>query len=74
MLWKDGYRRQRNRRCQPGRGPNPHPGEHDVADNTGINLGHQGNKCVPISAQPVNQIGFVQTAECRFINGENGTL
>ena len=50
MLWKDGYRRQRNRRYQAGRGPNPHPAEHDVADNTSINLGHQGNKCVPISA------------------------
>jgi hypothetical protein len=31
MLWKDGYRRQRNRRYQTCRGPNPHPAEHDTS-------------------------------------------
>jgi hypothetical protein len=72
MPWKDSRGSQCNGGDQrPGRVPDPHPAEQEVANDASIQLGYKRDESVPVGAQLVHQIGFVWTAKRRFVNGSD---
>ena len=68
---EDGHRRQCGCRYQPARGSNPHPAEQDVTGDATLQLRHQRDKGVLISAQLVHQIGLVRTSKGCPVDGAN---
>ena len=71
MFRKHGNRRQRNRLNQPALRPNPHPAEQDVSHNASIELGDEGDHCVPLVAKPIYQRRLFHSSKRRYVDSTN---